>query len=145
MTDEPDQPGRFPPVLRRLVRGHLLMFGVGMVLLGGSQILSPDRWDTDIYHDVYVLAGPRLWGIVFTAAGILKLAAATHWPRLALAALIGGSLIISWWAAAFCVSTVTEPRFPPTAAVVWLWLLGVHLGIANLFDRRWGTTRARRS
>lgn len=138
----PEPPGRFPRQLRRLVRGHLLMFGAGMVLLGVSQLLSPDRWDTAVYHDVYVLAGPRLWGVVFCAVGVLKLAAATRWPRLALPALVGGSVIVGWWAVAFCVTTLTDPRFPPTGAVAWLWLLGGHLGIANLFDRRWGTARA---
>lgn len=141
-NEEPEPRGRFPRELRLLIRGHLLMFGAGMVMLGLSQAFSPARWDSPIYEEVYVLGGPRVWAVVFCAVGLLKLAAATRWTRFALAALVCGSLIIGWWAFAFIISTFTDPRFPPTGAVAWLWLLGGHLGIAALFDSRWGSNRA---
>jgi hypothetical protein len=57
------------------------------------------------------------------------------------AALAAGTAVIAWWAVTFTIATFTDPRFPPTGAVAWLWLLGGHLGAAVLYQQRraWGT------
>jgi hypothetical protein len=119
---------------RRVVRGHLALYGVAFLVLGAMLATDEDRFDPAVYDAVFGLIHHHLWVAMLLGVGALKLAAAARWPTLVLPALVAGTLIVAWWAVSFTIALLTVPRFPPTGAVAWLCLTGSHLLVAGLVD-----------
>jgi hypothetical protein len=120
-----------------LVRAHLVMFGGGFVVLGLSQVLQPERWEPrPSFGLIYQLLPVVAWGWIFLLVGILKLVAASVYPRFALAAITIGSALVAAWAVSFTLRYFSDANTPPHNAVVWVWLVVAHVGVSTMLAPR---------
>jgi hypothetical protein len=120
-----------------LVRAHLVTFGTAFGLLGISQLVQTDRWlRAPAYGAIYELFPPRVWGVLFVAFGLVKLAAAWRYPRFALLALSLGNAMVTVWAVSFTIGFFGNANAPPTQAISWFVFVLAHVGMASLLAPR---------
>ena len=129
--------------LQHLIRLHLLVFGIGLFMLGISLQWEPAAWASPIYGILFEWFTPGEWALALALLSFVKLASCLLYPRLVPTALALGSSLFFGWTVSF-VAAYLERQFlldpsavavSPLLAMLGAFVVGEHLAVASLLQR----------
>lgn len=130
------------------LRGHLFLHAAAFTVVAAHMALFPALYTPHTWRGLLFIiawAPPWKWAIVFAALAALKLTAAIFYPKLALPALIGGAVVLIWWAVGLTFAAFAAPNGDDMRATIIPAVLAVlcfleHFAALSLMDgrRRWG-------
>jgi hypothetical protein len=123
--------------LVHLIRIHLLVFGVGLLMLACSLQWEPQQWASPIYGILFAWFEPSTWAAILVVLGVLKLIACLIYPRLVPLALTLGNVFFVAWTVSFTFAYFDRALAPvsPLLAMLGAFVVGEHIAVASLLQR----------
>lgn len=125
------------------LRGHLFVHAAAFLVLTWSLWAQPERYTLRTLQGLFFLIqwlSPDGWAVAFLAVALLKLVAGFAYPRLSVAAIVAGIVLLTVWTIGFAFAWLWD-HATAIGFVGYALVLGEHFAALTMLDgrRRWQT------